>query len=409
MGQSLTEIAQELKDSPKKVQLLYAFNGIGKTRLSREFKELIAPKESVEEEEEESGIKVLYYNAFTEDLFYWDNDLDTDSKRKLVIQPNNFTKWVLQDEGQGPNIINNFQHYTSDKLTPRFNERYTYKGADGSDIVVESYTEVTFSIEGGNEESIEDIKISKGEESCFIWSVFYSFLEQIVETLNIHEPTDRTTNQFDHLEYIFIDDPVSSLDDTHLIELAVNIAELVKSSEFNRTDKTGLKFIITTHNPLFYNVLFNEFNNAEQSSGYRRKDSEKKRLEKLEDGTFSLVDQFSDSPFSYHLFLLSELEKAIQSNGIQKYHFNFLRNILEKTSTFLGYNKWKDLLPEESQEAYYNRIINLSSHGKFSSEEVSVIEDNDKRVLSYLVREVKRIYGFKSSINYSLEEENGTI
>ena len=31
MGKSLDEIAQELKDSNKKVQLIYAFNGTGKT------------------------------------------------------------------------------------------------------------------------------------------------------------------------------------------------------------------------------------------------------------------------------------------------------------------------------------------------------------------------------------------
>jgi len=40
MGQSLTEIAETLRDARKKVQLIYAFNGSGKTRLSREFKEL---------------------------------------------------------------------------------------------------------------------------------------------------------------------------------------------------------------------------------------------------------------------------------------------------------------------------------------------------------------------------------
>ncbi|MGM9809471.1 MAG: hypothetical protein ACI30J_01195 [Paludibacteraceae bacterium] len=77
MGQSLKEIAQQLRDSDKKVQLIYAFNGVGKTRLSREFKDLIAPKNEGEEDEE-TPIKILYYNAFTEDLFYWDNDLEED-------------------------------------------------------------------------------------------------------------------------------------------------------------------------------------------------------------------------------------------------------------------------------------------------------------------------------------------
>ncbi|MCK0144312.1 AAA family ATPase [Arenibacter sp. F26102] len=385
MGQSLKEIAQSLKDTDKKVQLIYAFNGTGKTRLSRAFKELIAPKEIDVEDEEESGIKVLYYNAFTEDLFFWDNDLDTDLLRKLKIQPNNFTNWVLRNQGKGPNIITNFQRYTSEKLTPRFNETYTTKDKENRDIIVNAYSEVTFSIEGGNEENIENIKISKGEESCFIWSVFYCSLEQVIEVLNVPEPNERETDQFDDLEFVFIDDPVSSLDDTHLIELAVNIAELIKSST------SELKFIITTHNPLFYNVLFNEFN--------RVKKTKKWRLEKLNDGNFSLFEQPKDSPFSYHLFLLSELEKAIELGEIQKYHFNFLRNIFEKTSTFLGFNSWEELLPQESRESYYKRIINLSSHAKHNGEEISIIEENDKRVLGYLVGEVKRMYGFKSAVN----------
>lgn len=371
MGQSLVEIAQTLKDADKKAQLIYAFNGSGKTRLSREFKELIAPKEIDEEQQEETGIKILYYNAFTEDLFYWDNDLEADSDRKLKIQHNSFTNWVLREQGQDRNIIENFQQLTNDKLTPQFNE---------------NFTEVKFSFERGNDINSEFVKISKGEESCFIWSIFFSLIEQVVSVLNVAEKENRETDQYDMLEYIFIDDPVSSLDDSHLIELAVNIAELIKSST------SDLKFIITTHNPLFYNILFNEFS--------RFKKTKKWLLEKLSDGTFSINELEDDSPFSYHLFLLSELEKAIQPSGeIKKFHFNFLRNILEKTSTFLGYKKWEELLPQESREAYYKRIINLSSHSKHNGDEISIVEENDKRVLSFLVGEVKRMYGFKSIIN----------
>lgn len=384
MGHSLTEIAQQIEDSTKKVQLIYAFNGTGKTRLSREFMELIAPSET--DAEEESSIKILYYNAFTEDLFYWDN-----ANRKLSIQPNDFTNWslnFLKEQGQDGNIVSHFQRYTNPSITPIFST---------------DFSEVTFSIQRGNDDSLENIKISKGEESNFIWCVFYSLLEQIIEVLNVPEPNERATNQFDDLEYIFIDDPVSSLDDTHLIELAVNIAELIKSST------SELKFIITTHNPLFYNVLFNEFNNADSRFGYKPKHCEKKRLEKLSDGTFSLDVQPKDSPFSYHLFLLSELEKVIASGNIQKYHYNFLRNILEKTSTFLGYNKWEDLLPQESREAYYRRIINLSSHSKHNGEETSIIDDNDKRVLNFLVNEIKSVYHFNSIVNNSETEQNVTV
>lgn len=407
MGQTLTEIAQTLKNADKKVkvQLIYAFNGSGKTRLSCEFKELIAPK-NPEIEDEERKIKIMYYNAFTEDLFYWDNDLDYDTDRKLKIQPNSYTNWILIEQGQESNIIKHFQRYTNDKLTPKFNEEYTIKDKDNKDVTIPAYSEVRFSFQRGNDGAPEVVKISKGEESCFIWSVFYSLLEQTISVLNVAEESERETEQFNDLQYVFIDDPVSSLDDTHLIELAVNIAELIKSSQ------SDLKFIITTHNPLFYNVLFNEFNNSDSRFSYKPRHCIKKRLEKLENGTFELHDQPKDSPFAYHLFLLNELEKVRVSGDIQKYHFNFLRNILEKTSTFLGYYEWKKLLPDDAdgaREGYYKRILELSSHSKFSGEEVSALLPQEKEVLKHLIKEITQLYKFKLNNNQVVTEEDAAV
>ena len=347
MGKKLEEIAQELKDSSKKVQLIYAFNGVGKTRLSRIFKDLVT---SEQEDDEKTRSKIIYYNAFTEDLFYWDNDLEEDTNRKLKIRPNGFTRWILEDEGQEGNIITNFQRYTNDKLTPIFNSEYTVKGEDGKDIKIPAYSEITFSIERGNDETINNIKISKGEESCLIWCIFYSLLKEVIETLNIPEVEERSVDGFNELEYVFIDDPVSSLDENHLIELAVNIAELVRAS------KSGLKFIITTHNPLFYNVLYNELNSK---ATYM--------LRKNEDGTFELEKKDGDSnkSFSYHLFLKQTIEKAIQTKSIQKYHFILLRNLYEKTASFLGYPQWSDLLPDDKL-TYYNRIIQFTVNAKYT-------------------------------------------
>lgn len=383
MAKTLTEIAQELKDAKAKVQpnddetkvvetkvqLIYAFNGTGKTRLSREFKALIAPKkntqESVDEieEMEHSHHQILYYNDFTEDLFYWDND-SQNTEPKLNIQPNAFTNWILKDQGQESNIVKYFQRYTNDKLTPKFNA---------------NITEVIFTIERGNDEKSGNLKISKGEESNFIWSVFYAMLDQVVDILNVVEIADRDTRDFDQLEYVFIDDPVSSLDENHLINLAVDLATLIKSS------KSHLKFIITTHNPLFYNVLYNEF---------RKEKFKKYLLKKLEDGSYDLATQSNDSPFSYHLYLKAELEKVIQSGQISKYHFNFLRNILEKTSTFLGYKDWPELLPkaEGKINPYEARIINISSHSKHAGDEIAELTEDDKRVLTYLVKHLDKIY-----------------
>lgn len=355
MSQTLKEIAELLRDANKKVQLIYAFNGTGKTRLSREFKKLIAPK-NAEVEEEDTKPKILYYNAFTEDLFYWDNDLQNDEDRKLKIQPNDYTNWILKVQGQEPNITSHFQQYTNDKLTPKFNE---------------AFSEVRFSFERGNNEPSEFVKISKGEESCFIWSVFYSLLTQTINVLNVVEIDERDTDQFNDLEYVFIDDPVSSLDDNHLIELAVNLAELVKKSN-------GLKFVISTHNPLFYNVLFNELNMRNSNGCYM--------LTKNDNATYDLTNKPGDSnkSFSYHLYLKHIIQEAIKSNSIEKYHFMLLRNLYEKTANFLGYPKWSDLLPDDKQ-TYYNRVIQFTSHSTLSNETVPEPTDPEKNTIKFLL------------------------
>lgn len=361
MGQTLTKIAQTLRDTDKKVQLIYAFNGVGKTRLSREFKELIATKTADEADEEaDKKVKVLYYNAFTEDLFYWNND-ETD--RRLVIQPNDFTNWILQDQGQGQNIVTYFQRYINDeKLTPNFNE---------------DFSEIRFSIERGNEQKIDNIKISKGEESCLVWCVFYSLLTQINNVLEVAEREERETDQFNDLKYIFIDDPVSSLDENHLIEVAVNISEQIKKSH-------GLKFIISTHNALFYNVLYNEL-------GLNADNNKKKghccfMLKRNDDGTYDLkgVQGDSNKSFSYHLYLKHVIEEAIATDSIQKYHFMLLRNLYEKTANFLGYPQWSDLLPDD-KKTYYNRIIQFTSHSTLSNEAVPEPSEPEKNTLKLLL------------------------
>lgn len=377
MSHTLREIAQQLKDNTDKkgkVQLIYAFNGSGKTRLSGKFKELIAPK-TEEEEVEDRYTKVLYYNAFTEDLFYWDNDLEDGIERKLKIQPNGYTQWVLQEQGQDQNAIAHFQRYTSNKLTPYFN-------AD--------FSEVTFSFERGNDEQTDNVKISKGEESNFIWSIFYSLMKQIIDVLNVLEVSDRETDKYNHLEYVFIDDPVTSLDENHLIELAVDMARLIKSSESN------LRFVITTHSPLFYNVLYREL---ELKRGYI--------LSKFDDGGFTLEEKkgAANKAFAYHLHIKDLIEHAIEQNNVQRYHFTLLRNLYEKTAAFFGYREWKDLLNtvEGDKKAYFNRIIQFSSHSRLSSEEIAEPTEQEKQIVKLLLDNLINNYG----VWPKQEEQNG--
>ncbi|MEE4857096.1 anticodon nuclease [Pseudomonas alliivorans] len=375
MSKTLTEVAQELKDANKKVQLIYAFNGTGKTRLSREFKQRVLARNDDEESFDPPALsrsKILYYSAFTEDLFYWDNDLALDAEPRLRIQPNSFTNWllgVLRDLGQDGNIVRYFQHYTNDKLTPHFSE---------------DLSEVTFSFERGDDERSGSLKISKGEESNFIWSIFYTLLDQVVSTRNVPEPEDRETREFDQLEYVFIDDPVSSLDENHLIELAVNLAGLIKASP------SDLRFVITTHSPLFYNVLHNELG---LSKGGKREGCY--LLGRLDDGSFDLGVKYGDSnkSFSYHLHLRKTLEQAIAAGEVQRYHFTLLRNLYEKTASFLGYPQWSALLPDNKQ-AYLNRIMQFTSHSTLSNESITEPTPQEKQTVKLLLDHLLANYGF---------------
>ncbi|MXS86331.1 anticodon nuclease [Nitrosomonas sp. HPC101] len=390
MGKTLNEIAEELRNIPKKIQLIYAFNGTGKTRLSREFKRIIARNANGAEDGDEadqpglSRNRILYYNAFTEDLFYWDNDLAGDAEPKLKIQPNTFTDWVLMDQGQDQNIIATFQRYTNDKLTPRFNAERKDRDKDGNEVTIKAFSEVTFSMERGDSTHSGNLKISKGEESNFIWSIFYTLLEQVIGVLNVAEPADRETDQFDRLEYVFIDDPVSSLDENHLIQLAVNLGQLINSSE------SGVKFIVSTHSALFYNVLYNE---VSARNGYI--------LSCLDDGTFVHEEKKGDSnkSFSYHLHIKSLIEQAVATNSVQRYHFALLRNLYEKTANFLGYQRWSELLPED-KKAYSARVMNFYPHNTLSNEEIAEPTPPEKEMVGLLLRNLNT-YGY-----WQQEQEN---
>jgi hypothetical protein len=61
------EIAKGLYELPKNIVLIYAFNSTGKTRLSVAYKNY----SKAQNEGHHAGV---YYNAYSEDLFRWEND-----------------------------------------------------------------------------------------------------------------------------------------------------------------------------------------------------------------------------------------------------------------------------------------------------------------------------------------------
>src|SRR5690606_489627 len=59
----------------KNATLLYAYNRTGKTRLSMAFKDM---------GKQDDARDTLYFNAFSEDLFHWNYDLEGDEERRLL-------------------------------------------------------------------------------------------------------------------------------------------------------------------------------------------------------------------------------------------------------------------------------------------------------------------------------------
>lgn len=89
MEQLATKIAQ-LK---KNIILVYAFNGTGKTRLSVAYK-------NITKKNNKGNHAGVYYNAYSEDLFVWDNDEENNGQNiRLMLQSSTLNQYhQLLDE-----------------------------------------------------------------------------------------------------------------------------------------------------------------------------------------------------------------------------------------------------------------------------------------------------------------------
>lgn len=393
---SISKLAAHLvRESSPYVQLIYAFNGVGKTRLSREFSKSVTSAEEVEEEQWEAEVQMLYYNAFTEDLFQWDNDPHGDVAPKLLFRYNTFIEKCVGTDGKEGEIVRHFQRYIGKRINAEFH--------------TENKPFISFSIETGHE-LVKDIKISRGEESCFVWSLFYTFLKGVID--------DKLDEAYPKLKYIFIDDPVSSLDENHLVEVAVDIAELIKKA--SKSSSCGLKWVVSTHNPLFCNVLRNCLK--------RVKSVDFSILSPLASGDYEFPKWSKDTPFPYHLYLLYEIEQALtppppppppttteeetpsSAVRVERSHFAHLRYILEKTAVFLGYAQWSDLLPKDisgnDRASYYSRLINIFNHGKAVDIEGVSLSTDDEVLLQEIVRHLNNTFHMSSkAINEALNPQ----
>ena len=94
--------------------------------------------------------------------------------------------------------------------------------------------------------------------------------------------------------------------------------------------------------------------------------------------------------------LLKELKRAADSGKIYTYHFNILRNILEKTAAFHGFDNFSACIKREEDDldgVIYARMVNLLSHGNHSIfNPVEMVDDNKetfKKILNGFMENYK--------------------
>lgn len=322
----LPTLAEHLRGAleEKRFVLLYAYNGTGKTRLSMDFKEV-----GKQGGEAGNARDTLYFNAFTEDLFSWDNDLDGDSDRKLKINSNS-------------HFFDGLAELEMDNRIRPLLARYAdfFFRIDTDEWVVRFSREV-------NGQTLENIKVSRGEENIFIWCFFLAIVELAMDGAEAYQ----------WVKYIYIDDPVSSLDEHNAIAVANHLAQFLA-----RKDHT-IKTVISSHHTLFFNVLWNEIRQID-----RKKFAPHFLSRSRQTGEVRL-SYTGDTPFFHHLALLEDLCRARLAGQLYTHHFNALRGLLEKSSIFHGYDKFSVCIKHDDNDpegTLHGRIVNILSHGNYS-------------------------------------------
>lgn len=357
---NLEDIATHLRDrlKEKKYMLLFAYNGTGKTRLSMAF------KKNGEERD------TLYFNAFTEDLFYWDNDLENDENP--VLRLNRDSRF--------------FAGLPELEMETRIN-RLLARYVDFSFFIDYDSWAITFFREMDGDGTPTPIKVSRGEENIFVWCFFLA-----VAQLAIDEQ-----EAYDWVKYIYVDDPISSLDDNNAIAVASHLAQLLRSTNGR------IKTVISSHHALFFNVIWNELSERGKTNPLQP------FFLSTEKGTGSYTLRYTnDTPFFHHVALLKQLCEAADSGQLYTYHFNILRSILEKTATFHGFQNFSACIENDADDedgVLHARLINVLSHGNYSLFEPREMLEENKQYFKKILNDFMANYRFNPELFPELTEE----
>ena len=358
----LDDLARRIKAQNKKCQLIFAHNGTGKTRLSMAFKDLGKQSNSRD---------TLYFNAFTEDLFFWDNDLDNDIDRVLVL--NDSSKffagiWALELDNRIRPLLQKYVNFDF-----RISKEKRKKESNKEDI---ERWEVAFFNPDNNPD--ENIKVSRGEEHIFIWCFFLVILQLSLDK--------EEGSPYEWVKYVYIDDPISSLDDNYAVSVAHNLAILLKSYNKDGRLKNPIQFIISTHHGLFFNILCNELSKAPRY------------LLSKSSSLYNFIELKGDTASLYHVAMLKMLKETLDDNQpLYPYHFNILRNIMEKTANFHGLAGFKKCIELEDSE-FYERLIPVLNHGGYSVFEPKEMLPENKENFEKVLKKLLEIYPFHADL-----------
>lgn len=362
LSRLVTCLRDDLNGGANNFLLIYAYNGTGKTRLSMEFKE--KGKTRHRENNPTTGRDTLYFNAFTEDLFRWDNDLASDTSRKLHLNRDSRFFSGFQELALEEKIYAHLEKYAD------FNFRIDYEAWTVSFSRIESVTH------RGQTESttriVDDIKVSRGEENLFIWCTFLAICELAIDQ----------QEAYNWVKYIYIDDPISSLDENNVIALSSDLAKLLRTCE----DK--IKVVISTHHGLFFNIMNNELKKHDHKCYFLYKNKHTNEYQ---------LQSTGDTPFFYHVAMLKELKDASDANPcrLYTYHFNILRSIMEKTASFFGFDDFSSCVSGIENEALFSRALNLLSHGKYSAYEPQAMGLDNQQLFKNILDAFLQRYPFQ--------------
>lgn len=362
LNKLVIRLRDDLNGGGNNFLLIYAYNGTGKTRLSMEFKE--KGKTQRRGNNPTTSRDTLYFNAFTEDLFQWDNDLASDTSRKLHLNRDSrffsgFKELALEEK-----IYAHLKKYAD------FDFRIDYQAWTVSFSRVE-----TVKLRGQTEPTtrpVDDIKISRGEENLFIWCTFLAICELAIDQQEAYR----------WVKYIYIDDPISSLDENNVIALASDLAKLLRTCE----DK--IKVVISTHHGLFFNIMNNELKKHDHKCYFLYKNKHTNEYQ---------LQNTGDTPFFYHVAMLKELKDASDANPcrLYTYHFNILRSIMEKTASFFGFDDFSSCISGIENETLFSRALNLLSHGKYSVYEPQAMGLDNQQLFKRILNAFLQRYPFQ--------------